>query len=234
MVSCKSEQYTLIEPVKGKIVSVSDKNPINAVKIYIDKNAFNAFDTISTKNDGRFFINKVTINNYKNLRLQREISYNLSIEKKGYKKVMIDVRNFRNHEQPTAKDTIDLGIIYLHKLQQDIVKNKESSINNDWSGTYSGSFLRMKGEYADPRGWGQIKLEIGKASAKFHLDSYLENIERTLKIAHTDSKEIQFAAEDDKNKKLTMQLDHGKYRMSGNLIEQIVGVKETYDLKKSK
>lgn len=228
--ACKSSEHLLIEAVKGRVASSTDKKPIGEVKIYVDKSAFNAFDTISTQNDGRFFVDKVLVNDYKNMHQQREISYNLAIEKKGFKKIVIDVRNYRKHDPPTVNDTIDLGLIYLDKLPD----HKNTPINNEWSGTYIGSFLRMKGESADPRGWGQIKIEIGKASAKFHLDSYIENLIRDLKIVHVDSKEIQFAAMDDKNLKLTIILDQGKYRMSGNFMEQIVGVKETYELEKKK
>ncbi|RQO29727.1 hypothetical protein DBR32_14160 [Taibaiella sp. KBW10] len=114
--ACISRQYLLIEPVKGKIVSSSDKTPLDNVKIYVDKNAFNAFDTISTKNDGNFFVGKLTVNNYKDMHLQRQVSYNFFIEKKGFKKVMIDVRNYRKHTPTTDKDTTDLGLIYLDKL----------------------------------------------------------------------------------------------------------------------
>jgi hypothetical protein len=228
--ACKNNEYLLIESVKGKIVSSSDKKPVGEAKIYVDKSAFNAFDTINTQNDGHFFVDKVSVSDFKDMHRQRDVSYKFVIEKKGFKKMVIDVRNYKKNETPSLNDTIDLGIIYLDKLKA----HKNTSVHNDWSGIYNGSFLRMKGEYADPRGWGQIKIEVGKGDAKFQLDSYIENLKRELKIVHVDAKEIHFAALDDKTQKLIMLLDQGKYRLSGNLMEQIVGVKETYELKKSK
>jgi len=63
-----------------------------------------------------FFVEKITIADDKDLHLQRDISYLFSIEKPGYKKVVIDRRNYRKHKSPTLKDTIDLGFIYLERL----------------------------------------------------------------------------------------------------------------------
>lgn len=114
--SCKSRQYLLIEPVKGKVVSSADKKPVAEVKVYVDRNAFNAFDTVSTNAAGTFFVDKMTVRNYKDMHLQNEVSYNFFIEKEGYKKVMIDVRKYRKNTNPTVTDTIDLGLIYLEAL----------------------------------------------------------------------------------------------------------------------
>lgn len=228
--ACKSTEYLLIEPVKGRIVSSSDKKPIGNVKIYVDKKAFNAFDTIRTNNDGGFFVDKLTINDYKDMHQQRNVSYSFVIEKSGFRKSVIDVRKFRKQETATLKDTIDLGLISLEALES----YKKTATSKDWSGAYNASFLRMKEEYADPRGWGQINIEIGKKSAKFHLDSYKEEVKKDLKIVAVNSSEIQFIAVDNEKLKLTVLFDKGKYQLSGNLIEQIVGIKETYELKKKK
>lgn len=227
--ACKNREYLLIEAVKGRVISSADKKPIAGVRIYLEKSAFNAFDTLRTDKYGSFFVDKMTVSDY-NMRQQRNISYNFVIEKTGFKKAVIDVRKFRKHESATLMDTIDLGLIDLYELQL----SKDVGINREWSGTYNASFLRMKEEYADPRGWGQINIEIGKKSAKFHLDSYMEEVKKDLKIVTVNSNEIQFIAVDNEKLKLTIRFDKGKYQLSGNLIEQIVGTKETYELKKKK
>lgn len=167
--------------LQGRGREITTRLYIGGDKIYVNKNAFNAIDTISISSDDR-------------------------------------------------NDTIDLGIVYL----DDFPDHKNTPINNKWFGSYAGSFLRMKEESADPRGWGQIKIEIGKTSAKFHLDSYIENVERELRIVQVNRSEIKFADRDNKNLMLTIKLDKDKYWLSGNLMEQIVGIKETYELKKRK
>ena len=58
---CKSNDYLLIEPVKGIVISASDKKPLGEARIYVDKGAFNVFDTIRTSNDGHFFVEKITM-----------------------------------------------------------------------------------------------------------------------------------------------------------------------------
>ncbi|MNK04071.1 hypothetical protein D3C87_219270 [compost metagenome] len=140
--------------------------------------------------------------------------------------------NNENGIKQRVEEDVKQEIEKVHKKPENIQHKSTSSINNEWPGTYTGSFLRMKDESGDPRGWGQIKIEIGKASAKFHLDSYVENIKRELEIVHADAEKIQFAAADDKNLMLTMLLDKDKYQLSGSLMDSIVGVKETYELKK--
>ena len=52
---CEHKQYLLIEAIKGKVISSQNKNPIDNAKVFSDKRAFNAFDTIITKKDGFFY-----------------------------------------------------------------------------------------------------------------------------------------------------------------------------------
>ncbi|WP_316803704.1 carboxypeptidase-like regulatory domain-containing protein [Pedobacter nototheniae] len=240
--ACKNKEHLLIEPIKGRVISSLDKIPISNVKIYVEKNAFNAFDTINTKNDGRFFIDQLSVNGYKDMHLQKNLSYNLFIEKDGYKKMVIDIRKYRKQSAPKAGDTTDLGIIYLDKLFVEAEKTatapivqKNTSINNKWEGTYEGSFLRMEEESGDPRAWGRITITIiaiENKVATFHLDTYIENVQKDLKIVHVNDKEIQLTDVDGKNLILNLSSDKTKYLLSGNLMEKIVGKKETYTLAK--
>lgn len=66
--ACKNREYLLIEAVKGRVISSSDKKPIAGVRIYLDKSAFNAFDTLRTDNHGSFFVDKLTVSDYKDMR----------------------------------------------------------------------------------------------------------------------------------------------------------------------
>nr|WP_162988869.1 carboxypeptidase-like regulatory domain-containing protein [Pedobacter schmidteae] len=108
--SCKSGEYLLIESVKGRAVSSLDKKPIGGVKIYVDKNAFNAFDTVLTDDKGRFEIQGMKVKDYKDLKLQKDVSYLFFIEKEGFQQRVIDIRDFKS-----IKDTVDLGIILMDK-----------------------------------------------------------------------------------------------------------------------
>lgn len=110
--------------------------------------------------------------------------------------------------------------------------SKQAAISKDWQGAYSGSFLRLKEESADPRAWGSIKLNIDKESAKFYLDSYNENVVKELKVVFADAQKVRFVARDNDKQGLTLLLDKNKYKLSGTLMEEIVGVRETYELEK--
>ncbi|WP_415325553.1 hypothetical protein [Chryseobacterium sp. MMS23-Vi53] len=46
--------------------------------------------------------------------------------------------------------------------------------NTDPHGNCKGSFLRLKEESADPRGWANVNLNINKDSISFHIFSYVE------------------------------------------------------------
>ncbi len=109
---------------------------------------------------------------------------------------------------------------------------KQAAISKEWQGTYSGSFLRLKEESADPRAWGSLGLNMDKGSAKFYLDSYNENVVKELKVVFADAQKIRFVARDNDKQGLTLLLDKNKYKLSGTLMEEIVGVRETYELEK--
>lgn len=106
-------------------------------------------------------------------------------------------------------------------------------ISKEWLGVYNGSFLRLKDESADPRAWGTINLSVAKESVKFQLDSYSENVAKELNIVYADTQKIRLVAQDNNKQVLTLLFDKNKYKLSGSLIEAIVGERETYELKKN-
>ena len=124
----------------------------------------------------------------------------------------------------------DIKLLKEHNANGNNVK--QVAVSKDWLGIYNGSFLRLKVESADPRAWGRINLSIEKESVKFSLDSYNENVVKELKVVFADAKKIRFVALDNDKQGLTLLLDKNKYKLSGNLIEEIVGVRETYELEK--
>ena len=89
-------------------MSELDKTPLSSAKIYVDRTAFNAFDTMFTKNDGSFLILGIRVSDYKELKHQRNVSYQFFIEKHGYQMTTVNVK-----EYPSVNDTIDLGLVEL-------------------------------------------------------------------------------------------------------------------------
>lgn len=71
----------------------------------------------------------------------------------------------------------------LQSLKNYLSSNTIIKKDNAWNGKYEGSFLRLKEESADPRAWGQIKLEINNKKAKLNIDSYVEIVEKNLTVA---------------------------------------------------
>jgi hypothetical protein len=116
---CTKKHYVIYNAVKGKIYSYENK-PLSNVKIYVNKFSSNAFDTIITKKDGYFFIDGLELKlspnygNFKYNQIHKRVTYTYFIEKTGYKKRIIDIKNFERSNN-NKLDTIDLGIIYLEK-----------------------------------------------------------------------------------------------------------------------
>lgn len=122
LASCNSKQYSLVPTVKGKVVSAFDKKPVAAAKIYVHKNAFNAFDTILTDSEGLFTVPGFTVSDYKDIKYQQDINDEFFIEKEGYEKYSVHVKKSK-----AIKDTVDLGSVQLNPLpvaQKDIYINK--------------------------------------------------------------------------------------------------------------
>ena len=129
----------------------------------------------------------------------------------------------------------NFGFMPLNTVINNVRKSidLDAEINKQWIGNYEGSFLRLKEESADPRAWGQIKLEINNTNAKLNIDSYVENVEINMKLISNSKNEIKFK-ELSSNKEIVLTRKLDKILLEGNLIESIVGVKEKYEIKKLK
>ena len=99
-----------------------------------------------------------------------------------------------------------------------------------WLGNYSCNFLRMKEKSGDPRGWGMIRIKIKKDSAKFSLDTYIENFERDLMILNQNENEIILSLKNKKDSTFIITKNKNKYLLKSNFINETVGKNETYEL----
>ncbi|EJL74233.1 hypothetical protein [Chryseobacterium populi] len=111
-------------------------------------------------------------------------------------------------------------------------KIADQKANQQWLGSYSCRFLRMKEESGDPRGWGTIVITIDKNSAEYQLDSYIENLKKDLTIVRAASDEIVFSEKDNKNSILTISRNNNKYMLKSTFMDKISGNAGSYELKK--
>ena len=118
----------------------------------------------------------------------------------------------------------------IKTLSKKNITNTLTAFN--WNGKYEGTFLRLKGETADPRAWGKISLEIKDKNANFNLDTYNEIVEKKFLVLDISANELKLV---DKatNKFLKLNKEAGKIFIQGNLMESIVGEKEIYEIKKN-
>lgn len=138
------------------------------------------------------------------------------------KNIEVKVENFSNYK------TLNL------LLDKKLLKKWEfkNSSFGDWKGNYSCNFLRMKDEYADPRAYGMIYINIDDNEAKFKLDTYKENIDKDLIVLSCNSTEIILADRDDKNSKFNITKDNKKYKLKSNLLNNTIGEISVYELEK--
>ncbi|MFV0530850.1 MAG: hypothetical protein ACK5MD_05370 [Flavobacteriales bacterium] len=153
---------------------------------------------------------------------------------------IIDIFRFTNYSANTKiklnqeVSTYNVLLINNGKTQKKWTFKQNSTqqqINTIWNGKYEGTFLRLKEESADPRAWGQIKLEINNKKAQLKIDSYVEIVEKNLTIVGASSNKLKLKEASD-NKFLTLTKKFGKISLEGNLMESIVGSKDIYEIKK--
>lgn len=108
----------------------------------------------------------------------------------------------------------------------------DQKVNQQWIGSYSCRFLRMKEESGDPRGWGTIVITIDKNSAKYQLDSYIENLKKELTIVRVTSDEIVLNEKDNPSSVFTISKNNNKYMLKSTFMDKISGDNNSYEVKK--
>ncbi|MDI9309425.1 MAG: hypothetical protein QM535_04350 [Limnohabitans sp.] len=111
--SCSKNNYKLTyrKPVKGYVFS-EDFNPINDVSIKYDSLDLLSPTNIKTNHKGSFVFPKIEIAN--TIETKRRISLlssQLYITKEGYKKIVIELKEFEKNE----KDTIYIDTLQMKK-----------------------------------------------------------------------------------------------------------------------
>ena len=84
---------------------------------------------------------------------------------------------------------------------------------------------------ADPRAMRQIHLEINGIIAMLEIDSYVENVQKSLEVV-TESKEELKLKDLSTGKFLTTSQKSGKIMMKGELMESIAKTSDQYEIEK--
>lgn len=106
-----------------------------------------------------------------------------------------------------------------------------SSIGKQWYGKYEGSFLRLEGESADPRGWATVNLNITKDSMVFNISSYVE--EKTFKLTFKEANEDNVAFSMDNNNIIKLKRNNKNYMLESTYIDTLMKNKNQIKLSKS-
>lgn len=175
------------------------------------------------------YLNEKTVANIYYYNSQSKNWQFIKNEKSQYLPRIIEAKYFTNNFSNYFNPLISTNIKNETKSNT-ATENKSILV---WNGKYEGTFLRLKGESADPRAWGKISLDIKDKNANFNLDTYNEIVEKNLLVLDISANELKL---EDKatNKFLKLNKVAGKIFMLGNLMESIVGEKEKYEINKVK
>ncbi len=120
------------------------------------------------------------------------------------------------------KTASDAPTIYIKQDQKET-----NTCFDQWIGDYEGSFLRLEGESADPRGWATVELKISKEKSTFYLFSYVEEKNYELEIIEEKDNSIIFRAKDSTiNNKIHLRKKHNELEMESGFINNLVNKKQ--------
>jgi len=73
-----------------------------------------------------------------------------------------------------------------------LIKQGAIKYSSDWLATYSGHFLYLKEEKADPRAWGKILVKIGDNIAHLQIETYDKSNDKEYVFKEEKNNEISF------------------------------------------
>jgi len=216
---------------------ILDQKDIFIGKEFFSGDELSSVETVRTQKTGvdsiSFSIYKERKNNNSIFSLERFLK-NDDVEK--YR--IIDTINLESADVEVNIENVGSNEILYLKSNKKLIKkwtfnkHKFAEEGHQFMGSYTGHFLRMKEESGDARGWGTIRLKINKAGANFQLDSYVENINKDLIPVKTLPSEIVLADKEDRSLTFIITKTGNKYILKSKFIDQLVGTKETYELKR--
>jgi hypothetical protein len=215
---------------------IIDQKDIYIGKEFFSGNELNSVETFRTNKTG---IDSISFSIYKERKIN---NYIFSLERflkddDVQKYRIIDTINLKSTDVNVSTENFGSKEILYLKSNKKLIKkwtfDKHTSPvgGTQFTGSYIGHFLRMKEESGDARGWGTIRININKSSADFQLDSYVENVNKDLITIKTQTSEIVLADKKDHNLTFIITKKNHIYILKSNFIDQLVGTRETYELK---
>lgn len=241
-VSCKENKSSrsgneAVPKANSSVAEILDQKDIFIGKEFFSGDELNSVETFRTKKTG---IDSISYSIYKERRNKSYIFFlerflkNDDVEKYG----IIDTVNLKSADVNVSSENVGSNEILYLKSNEKLLKkwtfnkHKFPAGSTQFTGSYTGHFLRMKEESGDPRGWGTIQIKINNASGNFQLDSYVENVKKDLITVKTQPFEIVLADKEDRSLTFVITRNINKYMLKSNFIDQLVGTGETYELKK--
>ncbi len=163
------------------------------------------------------------------IELDTDLSYTqYNPEEEGVKKIKAKISKNNN----ILDCCFYLGNNLLFKKRYDLSSYSydKSNISEDWYGKYNMSFLRLKDESSDPRGWGKVDIKISKDSLNFYLFSYVE--EENFKLKFIREEEDNLILSMAKSDTLIINKNNEKYSLQSSYLDKLLSNKEVYDIEK--
>jgi hypothetical protein len=149
----------------------------------------------------------------------------------------IDIQLNKNKKGKLLIYTIlnDKYLNFLDKKEnQNHLKSIQQKISKDWIGIYEGTFLRLKEESADPRGWATITLEISENHIVFDLFSYVEENKFQLDIIEQkkDTLKLKISNDSIRENSILLYKKNNEYLFESSYIHKILHNKELIKMTK--
>jgi hypothetical protein len=161
-----------------------------------------------------------------------DVTQNIDITKSEWSDKLNSIPEENERSKKCRTENVSGAAIVNSARNNEATIAKIAQSDKEWIGNYTVRFLRMKEESGDPRGWGQISVKVDGNSAKFQLDSYVENLKKDLIVINTTADEITFAEKDNKKSTFTISKKQNKYILKSAFIDQTVGETSSYELEK--
>lgn len=217
----------LSERIKFKIDSlrneenfVLDYDPFIKAQDYNSESIKNTLKIISLNNENEFRVSFILFGN-KN---EQRVNIDYLLEKDNNGKILIN--SILNDKY------LNLTTSSSEKTLTNSDSTSDLKLFN-WIGNYNGTFLRLKDESSDPRGWANFNIKINKSHQNFHLFSYVEEKDSKLKLVSVNNHELIFRMDDNSFIKIKKD-EKSEYNLESSYINSLTGKKNILLLEKNK
>ena len=113
-----------------------------------------------------------------------------------------------------------------------LIKQGAIKYSSDWLAIYSGHFLYLKEEKADPRAWGKILVKIDDNMAHLQIETYDKSNDKEYVFKEEKNNEISFV--DLKNKDyIKIIKKNNVYFLKSSFLDSLLGENNLYTIEKS-